>query len=363
MKNNILKYCFLAFGLLLGVTSCEDREIITVENKSAAVVMDLSKNDLILDSNFPANPALTINWNTADFTVPVAVTYQIEMSSKETFENPKNLGPVVSTGNHATFTTLEMNNAAKLIGFVPDVAQKMYIRVLSYIGNNKDLAQFSNVTMLTITPYLARPLYPYTDLYMIGDATAGGWDNLSTNGNLIPMLKTSDASKYEFTGYFKVGGFKMIKEKGSWAAQFGLGASAGQLSTDGGSGDIKITAEGYYKLTVNTTDLNYTLVAVTNPTKTYDNISMIGTATGGADKQLTKSTFNAHLWTAKKVSLKEGVFKFRANNSWDVNWGTNSEYYGVGTANGADIPVSAEWTYDVYFNDVTGNYTLIPTTE
>jgi len=361
MKNNILSTFLLAMGLLFVITSCEDREIVTVENQSAPIAMDLSAKNLFLDSNFPANPALTVTWDAAAFTVPVEVIYQLEISATENFAKPVKLGPTVPVKRYASFTTLEMNNAAKLIGLVPDAPQKMYLRVLSYVGPNKDLSQISNITSLNITPYLARPIYAFTDLYLIGDATAGGWDNLATNGNLIPMLKTSDASKYEFTGYFKVGGFKMIKEKGSWAAQYGLGTSAGQLSTDGGSGDIKVTTAGYYKLSISTTDLIFTLTPVTDPVKTYDSISLIGTSTDGKDQQLTKSTFDPHLWTAKKMVLKTGVFKFRANNAWDTNWGTNSEFYGVGTNNGSDIPMSAEWKYDIYFNDVSGNYTLIPT--
>lgn len=361
MKNNILKHLFLSTATVLGLASCEDREIITIENESAPIVMDLSTQNLFLDSNFPANPALTINWEAATLTVPVEVKYQVEISKTEAFTNPQLLVSTAQSQTISTFTTLEMNNAAKKIGLVPDVAQKMYFRVSSFVGNNNDLLQASKVTSLTITPYLARPLYNYTDLYLIGDATAGGWDNLATNGNLIPMLKTSTASKYEFTGLFKAGGFKMIKVKGSWDAQFGLGTSAGILSTDGGSGDIKILTQGYYKLTVDTSSLTYTIVPVTDPATTYANLSMIGTSTGGTDLQLTKSTVDPHLWMAKKVSLKTGVFKFRANNAWDVNWGTNSEFFGVGAAGGADIPLSAEWTYDVYFNDVSGNYTLIPT--
>lgn len=360
MKNNILKHFFLAAATVLGLSSCEDREIITIDNQSAPIVMDLSAQNLFLDSNFPANPALTIKWDAATFTVPVEVKYQIEISATEAFTNPQTLFTTAQSQTYSSFTTLEMNNAAKKIGLVPDVPQKMYIRVASFVGDN-DLLQTSNISALTITPYLARPLYNYTDLYLIGDATAGGWDNLATNGNLLPMLKTSDASKYEFTGLFKAGGFKMIKVKGDWGAQFGLGSATGVLSTDGGSGDIKVLTEGYYKLTVDTANLTYTFVPVTNPGTTYEKISMIGTSTDGADVQLTKSTFDAHLWMAKKVSMKTGVFKFRANNAWDVNWGTNSEYFGVGVAGGADIPLSAEWTYDVYFNDVTGNYTLIPT--
>ena len=361
MKNNILKHLFLTTATVLGLASCEDREIVTIENQAAPILMDLSTQNLFLDSNFPANPALTINWEAATLTVPVEVKYQVEISATEAFTNPHPLISTTQSQTNSSFTTLEMNNAAKKIGLVPDVAQKMYFRVASYLGSNMDLLTTSNVTALTITPYLARPTYNYTDLYLIGDATAGGWDNLITNGNLIPMLKTSTASKYEFTGLFKAGGFKMIKVKGDWTAQFGLGAATGQLSTDGGSGDIKILTEGYYKLTVDTAGLTYTIVPVTNPGTTYANLSIIGTATNGTDLQLTKSTFDVHLWTAKKVNLKTGVFKFRANNAWDVNWGTNSEYFGVGAAGGADIPLTADWTYDVYFNDVSGNYTLIPT--
>lgn len=360
MKNNILKHFVLATATIIGLTSCEDREIITIENQSAPIVMDLSAQNLVLDSNFPANPALTINWEAATFTVPVEVKYQVAISATEAFTDPKIL--LLSTlDNFKSFTTLEMNNAAKSVGLVPDVVQKMYFRVSSFTGSNNDLLQQSNVTVLSIKPYLARPTYNFSELFLIGDATAGGWDNLTTNGNLIPLLKTSDASKYEFTGLFKPGGFKMIRVKGDWTAQFGLGASTGALSTDGGSGNISIATEGYYKLTVDTTSLTYTLVPVTNPGTTYANISIIGTATDGADIQLTKSAFDPHLWTAKAEPLKTGVFKFRANNAWDVNWGTNSEYFGVGVAGGADIPLSADWKYDIYFNDVTGNYTIIPT--
>ncbi len=75
---------------------------------------------------------------------------------------------------------------------------------------------------------------------------------------------------------------------------------------------------------------------------------------------MTQSTFDPHVWTAFSVSLNAGEFKFRANNAWDTSWGTNSEFFGTATINGANIPLSAEWTYDVYFNDATGDYTLIP---
>lgn len=361
MKNNIFKHFFLAVGLFLGITSCEDREIVNIDNQASSVIIDLSKNDLILDSNFPSNPALTINWSSATYTVPVEVKYELQMSATETFETSEVLANTTQSQTVATFTTLEMNNAAKKVGLVPDVAQKMYFRVKSFVGDNS-LSQFSNVTSLLITPYVASPTYEYVDLFLIGDATAGGWDNLVSNNNLLPLLKTSDSNIYSFTGLFKVGGFKIIKEKGSWDAQYGLGASAGVLSTDGGSGDIKITQEGYYKLTINTSALSYTIEALPNPTTTYNSVSIIGSVNGNwdTDTQLTKSTFDPHLWTATNVELKAGEFKFRANNDWAVSWGTNAAFFGTASIGGANIPLSDEWTYNVYFNDSTGNYTFIP---
>ncbi|MBH1959213.1 MAG: SusE domain-containing protein [Flavobacteriia bacterium] len=361
MKNIVVNKLLLAVIMIFGLMSCEDRDIITIENQSAPIVMDLSAENLLLDQNFPQNPALTVSWERATFTVPVEVKYHVEISSTASFADPYLLAQTAQSVTNVSFTTQEMNEAAKRIGLVPFESQKMYFRVTSYLGDN-DMQQQSKITSINITPYLASPTYDFVDLYLIGDATAGGWDNLATNFNLMPLLKTADGSKYTFTGLFKAGGFKMIKEKGSWVAQYGLGAAAGQLSTDGGSGDIKVLTEGYYKLTVDTSALTYTFEPVTAPTTTYTSVSIIGSVNGNwdTDTQLTQSTFDPHVWTKPGVSLSAGEFKFRANNAWDTSWGTNSEFFGTATINGANIPLSAEWTYDVYFNDATGAYTLIP---
>lgn len=323
--------------------------------------MDLSTQNLVLDPNFPSNPAITVSWDPAKFNVPVETKYSVEISATEGFETKEVVGSTTQSVTHLSFSNVQMNNAAKKIGFVPGVAQKMYFRVVSFIGVN-DYEQVSNVTNLMITPYLAAPIYNFVDLYLIGDATAAAWDNNADNKNLLPLLKTAEDNQYTFTGFFKQGGFKMIKVKGSWDAQFGLGAASGMLSIDGGSGNIPVAADGYYKLTVNTADLTYTFEPATVSTTTYDNISIIGNVNGNwdTDTQLTQSTFDPHVWSIHSVSLIEGEFKFRANNAWDVSWGTNAAFFGTAVQGGDNIPLGAEWTYDVYFNDATGAYTIIP---
>ena len=54
----------------------------------------------------------------------------------------------------------------------------------------------------------------------------------------------------------------------------------------------------------------------------------------------------------------DGKVKFRANGSWDINWGGTELPAGTGYQNGPDIMLSAA-TYNVYFNDITGQYIFI----
>lgn len=364
-KYNFIKFILGVF-VFLGLTSCDDRELITIDSKSAPILIDLSSDNLILDSKFPTNQALTITWSAATYSVPVEVKYVVEISSTEDFSNPVRLGATTQSQNYVSYSTVEINEAVKKIGLIPDVSQKMYIRVTSYIGESS-LYQQSNVTSLSITPYLASPTYEYTDLYLIGSSSPAAWDNAADNINLIPLLKSSTSTTtYSYTGFLKAsgtnGGLKIIQNKGSWDVQYGLGSSAGSLSTDGGSGNIPVPSDGYYKLTINTSGLSYTLESVSAPTTTYTSVSIIGSVNGNwdTDMQLTKSTFDPHLWIGSKLHLTGGEFKFRADNDWAVSWGTNAEFFGTATIGGVNIPLTAEWDYNVYFNDLSGVYTLIP---
>lgn len=365
MKNHLIYKMFFAFLMLICIVSCEDREDIVLEPNGSAILMDLSTENLVLDENFPSNSALTITWEPSTYSVPVEVKYTLEISSTEDFATPYVLTSTLQSVTRAAFSVKEMNDAAKIIGLVPYVNQKMYFRVLSYIGTNNSLQQTSKAVGLNITPYVSSPTYLYQDLFLIGNAAVGNWDNNADNMTLAPLLKTANSSQYTFTGLFKNGadlGFKIIKVRGSWDAQFGKGAAEGQLSTDGGSGNLSVPADGYYKLTVDTAALTYSLVPVAPPTTVYDNLSIIGTVKGNfdIDTQMTKSTFDPHLWRISGVELAAGEFKFRANNSWDTNWGANSEFFGTATKGGSNIPLTSAWTYDIYFNDVSGDYTIIP---
>ncbi|MBH8567325.1 T9SS type A sorting domain-containing protein [Microvirga sp. STS02] len=105
----------------------------------------------------------------------------------------------------------------------------------------------------------------------------------------------------------------------------------------------------------------------------YQTVSIIGSATAagwGADTPMRlASPGDVHNWIIG-LPLFGGPgnseVKFRADNSWQVNWGAASFPTGTGTANGPNIPIpvpaGASSLYNVQFNDITGAYrfTIIP---
>lgn len=255
-------------------------------------------------------------------------------------------------------TQTQLNDAVLKLGGIPGTAAEYDLKVgasTKSTGGIIDLV--SDVVSVKITPFESNVF-----LYLIGDATAAGWDNAANNDLMYPLLNSRvTPTVYTYTGFFKAGGFKLIKTRGSWDNQYGLGDAAGQVSASGGSGNIPVPKDGYYKLTLNVSALTYTLVEVVPPATTFPTVGIIGDATPNSwdsSTPMTKSATDNHLWVISNVILKDGELKFRANNSWDVNWGTKSELFGTATPGGDNIPVKAG-TYTIYFNDFTGAYVFV----
>ncbi|WP_345989509.1 SusE domain-containing protein [Chryseobacterium sp. Chry.R1] len=340
----------------LWVISCtkDDDEAVITETTQSKITPD--KTTIVLDKNNPDNVALNVTWSKSTFDLPVVYTQQLQFAIKG--KSFKDASTMEATNSPIAFTHKQLNNIALSLGAPTNAAAEIEVRLRTLVGA---APFYSEVITLTITPYLLGPVYNYTDLYLIGDATSAGWTNTTANTNFLPLQKTATAGIYSYTGYFAQGEFKMIKTPGSWDPQYGLG-SPGTLSTSGGSGNIPVAAAGYYKLSINTTALTYTLVSVPAPSTTYTTISMIGTASGdwNTDLDLQKSTFDPHIWVKKNVAMNSGEFKFRANHDWGTSWGVAQEFFGVAAVGGANIPLATAFHYDVYFNDITGEYSVIP---
>ena len=105
MKNKYIINAFYALLLIVGITSCNDRELVQVDNSGAPIVMDLSAEHISLDRNYPDNPALNITWSQATYTVPVEVNYKIEASKDKDFKTPYVLGTVAQSVSCLLYTS------------------------------------------------------------------------------------------------------------------------------------------------------------------------------------------------------------------------------------------------------------------
>ena len=86
-------------------------------------------------------------------------------------------------------------------------------------------------------------------------------------------------------------------------------------------------------------------------------VGLIGSATANgwdSDIDMIQDANDTCLWTLD-VTLTNGEVKFRANDGWDINWGSTDFPSGTGTQGGSNIPVFAG-DYSITFNSCTGEY-------
>lgn len=160
----------------------------------------------------------------------------------------------------------------------------------------------------------------------------------------------------------------------TWDHDFGAAEESGACTTliADTKNCIMSPAAGYYTLTVNFGSMTYSWTAIEGTPASYTSISLIGEFNGwSGDLDLAKvkgggdlNGADTHNWSALGVEIPtSGELKFRADYDWAINWGGSktdaSQYiYGKGVQNGDNIYIPAG-TYNIYLNDITGQFFFI----
>lgn len=212
---------------------------------------------------------------------------------------------------------------------------------------------------LTMTPKASTYTFKY---YAVG--AMQGWDPATKSC----MFYAQSQSVQSYTTQFNdAGNLKIWAEDafGDWNQALGIdgsdsNAASGKL-TAGGQGAIVCPEPGcFYTITVDFDNLTYTWTKLDNQNpEAYDKIGLIGDFNGWTDLDMEEVT--PHNWTVKVTIAEATTLKFRANGAWAVNWGDGGDvatkYYGKGINDGGNISVPAG-TYNVFFNDITGDYSF-----
>lgn len=187
---------------------------------------------------------------------------------------------------------------------------------------------------------------------------------------LMPVTKELQTVTAYFSGKLDT---KMWSDDTFGEGAQAYGAMGGNKSTPTGEfvvagGYICSPSAGWYTLTFNFATYQYSFEMLNNQSPAeYTAIGLIGDFNSWAsDAAMTQvknaATGNSHCWYIQGVNLTSGGVKFRADGDWNVNWGAGvvikDNPYGAGVQNGDNIQVAAG-TYDVYFNDITGEFLFI----
>lgn len=189
----------------------------------------------------------------------------------------------------------------------------------------------------------------YTTVGIIGSATSKGW------GASTPMrlVAADDPNRWVLTIFLQEGEMK-FRANDSWDVNWGASAfPSGTASFNGPN--IPIPKSAYYEIHFNDVTAAYNIVEL-SPAE-YASVGIIGTATpnGWNSSVPMVKEADGHTWTLQNANLTQGEAKFRANDSWDVNWGGSAFPEGIAVQDGPDIPIPAG-VYNITFNDVTREY-------
>ena len=217
-------------------------------------------------------------------------------------------------------------------------------------GNNITFNQpegeaYYNITFNDKTRVYTIEFSKYPSIGIIGSATPGGWNedtDLEFKGNGIFELKITLTD-----------GEVKFRANISWDTNWGGDAFPSGTAVPGGS-NIAVTA-GTYVVTFDRTNLTYKFEA---SSAGFADVGIIGNATPGGWNDDTDMWSNGDGTFNLVIGLSDGAVKFRANNSWDVNWG-GTGLSGTGTQNGPDIAVT-KGIYLISFNSITGEYSIAP---
>lgn len=375
--KNIFKYILLILPILV-LWSCQDDDDLVIANPiSAPIVLEAESNDVNLDPNYKNNPALTLAWSHADYDVQTIPQYSIWFALDEAFETGQQV--FNTTSRNKTWTVEELNILVQGMGMAPNEIGTLFAKVKSSLGDRGQLSLESNQVFFEMTPYTT---YSFKDYYLVGNATAAGWN--PNNNNQAIFRDPNNENQFSFTGYFdhtspgdiNEGRFKLV-EGPDWQPQWGDERNEGE-DTQANSGNVAgnpatqsndpgrfgVPSAGYFTFNINFETLTYNIEPYdASSAAVYNRVGIIGDATStgwdGDTAMMRNESFDPHNWYLLNVELGNGELKFRANDAWDVSWGSTTSYSGVGELGGPNIPVTAG-TYNIWFNDLTGEYQLIP---
>lgn len=367
--KNIFK--FVVFGLIaVMLFSCEKDEDQAVLQTPSVSTLKADKTTLVLIKDNEGQTGITFDWTNPDYGVAVAQKNQLQIAVKGTnFATPKNVDLADGT-KKVSYTVAEFNTVLLDAGLAPGVATDIEIRLSSKLGNYDAIR--SNVITVRVTPYMTA----YPSFYIVGDASAVGWnagssqmlykkDNLSTiytyleNGKYFRFLGQQDWGplNYSLDVAGMNAGNRYFK---TWSTNLSP-STPENIQFTGASGMYKIMIDA--DATVKSINVSSSSINNWNPANLY----LVGTVNGWNSATAIPMTNLGNGKFEHTIALPAASeFKFLGQQSWgDLDWGNisadgNTGYLGPKGSNGNIKFDGTGGSYKISVDVKLGTYKIQP---
>jgi starch-binding outer membrane protein SusE/F len=285
--KSILNFILLAAGITVLLASCDkvaDLPSYTTGTTPVLTTSAATIAPLPADSN---NTALTLSWTFPKYANDSATTkYTIEIDS--TGKNFARASTKIVSGSLSTpFKAKELNAILLSYGYAFNVPVDMDVRVTSSYANNNERL-ISNVLKIRMTPYKIPPkvALPTTlKLFIVGDATAGGWNNPVPvpSQELVRLDETTWGGVFQMTGGKQ---YLLLPLNGDWGNKFSVANNSVAGLSAGGDFGFNLSdnfpgpaTTGLYKVIVDFQIGKFTVTPYVGALPT--NLFIVGDATAG----------------------------------------------------------------------------------
>ncbi|HOP04843.1 MAG TPA: SusF/SusE family outer membrane protein [Tenuifilaceae bacterium] len=349
-KIVIILLTMLSFALL---NSCEEDQVGPTLNLSETIAPTITSPadgfTLVLVQD-DQDLLFTVEWTAASYNAEDLPNISYNVVIVNPADN-KSITLAVTDTLTASVTYKYLNTQlCRGFGLAYEVNANIELKVVASLSNNSTVDDVSSGSISTnLTPYEDIIVYP--KLWV-----PGSYQNWSpADAPTIASLLFD--GNYEGYVYFPTENtqFKFTSDPDWSHTNYGNGG-VGVLDTDPGASNLTVTDAGYYKFNVNTNNLTWTY-ALTS-------WGIIGTAVPPYDwSEDIDMTYNVdnNVWEVT-TDLEAGVFKFRANDGWDINYGEDDPTLKTLKHGGADIPVAEAGNYTITLilkNSPVYTYTIV----
>jgi len=314
----------------------------------------------------------TFSWSPAFPGYAGTVTYSIQYDSTgKSFAAAQEIfaGSAIYT---KSLTQDDMNTTALSSGIPIGNSGSVEYRVKAVTASGA--TAFSNVVNVTIATFSPVP----ANLYIVGDATPGGWNNpVPTPSQQFTKL---DAYSFSITiGLTSGKSYLFLPVNGDWSHKYGGStdgvSSGGTLLKDNavpGSNTPAPAASGVYKIVVNFQTNTYTVTQIAVPSNLY----IVGDATAGGwnnpvptPSQQFTAINNVSYGIVINLTAGKSYLFLPVNGDWSHKYGGSTDGTGGGVlladnaVPGSNTPApSTTGLYMIVVNFATNSYTVTPYT-